>query len=165
MHLVANSRTSFEPLRGVTDVRVRTGLCHLRLEGLGREDLMTRRLHALQCLRDAGVKIDFLKLTADGFACVVVEEDAAKAIEALAQGGGRVAESHGRALLSVHCVNIRDQVGIVAKIVEAATAAGARIEQVGDSHDRILLVVEQEAGNKAADALRAAFQLGALDAD
>ncbi|MEP0765975.1 MAG: hypothetical protein HRF45_05465 [Fimbriimonadia bacterium] len=162
---MANSRTSFEPLRGVTDVRVRTGLCHLRLEGLGREDLMPRRLHALKCLRDAGVKIDFLKLTADGFACVVVEEDSDKAIQALALVGGHVAESHGRALLSVHCVNIRDQVGIVAKIVEAVTAAGARIEQVGDSHDRILLVVEQEAGRKAANALQAAFQLGAFDAN
>jgi aspartokinase len=149
----------------VTDVRLREGVAHLQVTGLSREGLMAKRLEALDAVRRAEVKIDFLKLTADGLTFVVGERDAAVAEDALRKDGFAAAAAAARAVISVHCINIRDEAGIVAQIAEAATASGARIEQVGDSHDCILLVVEREAARLAVDALRETFHLGAGDAD
>jgi aspartokinase len=78
--------------------------------------------------------------------------------------GTEVMATTGRAMLSVHCANIRDEAGIVGKIAESVMASGARIEQVGDSHDCILLVVESDRANDAAARLRADFGLDGDDA-
>jgi aspartokinase len=157
--------TSFERRRGVTDVRLREGVAHLQVTGLARETLMAERLTGLDSVRRAEVKLDFLKLTTDGFTFVVASEDADRAAAALRADGFAVEVANGRSVISVHCVNIRDEAGIVAQIAEATTASGAHIEQVGDSHDCILLVAEHDAAHRAADALRAAFRLEAGDAN
>jgi len=159
------SHTSFERRRGVNAVRLRHGLGHIQVTGLPRATLMNARIVALESLERAGVGIDFLKLTSDGFTFVLADSECEKALHALRKDGYAGTSTTGRASISVHCVNIRDEAGIVAKIAETATASGARIEQVGDSHDCILLVVEASAAEKAAAALRETFALDDDDAN
>ena len=38
-------------------------------------------------------------------------------------------------------MNIRDEEGLLAEVVQEAIALGAQIDHVGDGHDRLLLVV------------------------
>lgn len=160
-----SSLTSFERRRGVTAIRVRSGVAHVQVTGLPRETLMSARIAGLDRISRAGAQIDFLKLTSDGFTFVLTDQDCSRALDTLKSSGFEASASSGRTIITVHCVNIRDESGIVAKIAETTTATGARIEQMGDSHDCILMVVESEAALRAAAGLRKAFGMEASDAD
>lgn len=41
----------------------------------------------------------------------------------------------------VHAVNIRDEEGLIAKIIKAAISTSAHVDHIGDMHDRLLMVV------------------------
>jgi aspartokinase len=163
--MTGGPHTSFERRRGVTSVHVRDGVTHFQVVDLPRQSLMPARLEALAVLRDAGVGIDFLKLTPDGFTFAVQDEEAARAAAALSSAGCEAIQSEGRTVISVQCVNVRDEAGVVARIAEAVTATGTRLEQVGDCHDCILLVVEREAAQRAVEGMRRAFGLEGAGAD
>lgn len=128
--------TAFERPRGVSRVETRAGYCQVHVEGLS-EPLVTHRLEALAAVAGAGVSIDFLKLTPRGLSFVAPADRAGDIERVLA--GAQVARD--RSIVSVYAVNIRDEEGLLAEIVQEAIALGAQIDHVGDGHDRLLLVV------------------------
>jgi len=48
----------------------------------------------------------------------------------------------------VHAVNMRDEEGLIAEIVQSAIASEAQIDHIGDGHDRLLLVASAESVEK-----------------
>ncbi|HLK14112.1 MAG TPA: hypothetical protein VKT78_04850, partial [Fimbriimonadaceae bacterium] len=44
----------------------------------------------------------------------------------------------------VHAVNMRDEEGLIARVVQEVIASGARMDHISDMHDRMLVVVHTE---------------------
>ncbi len=128
--------TAFERPRGVSQVETRKGFCQVHVEGLP-DPLVPKRLEALKAVADESISIDFLKLTPRGLSFVAPADRAGDIERVLA--GAQVARD--RSVVSVHAVNIRDEEGLLAEVVQEAIALGAQIDHVGDGHDRLLLVV------------------------
>lgn len=136
----ATRETAFERPRGVGRVETRRGYCQVHVIDLP-DPLVPKRLEALDAVAGQEISIDFLKLTPRGLSFVAPADRAADIESALSGCGAHAAVTTGRSIVSVHAVNIRDEEGLLAEIVQEAIALGAQIDHVGDGHDRLLLVV------------------------
>lgn len=137
------AETAFEKRRGISNVEVRSGFAQVHVSHLSAP-LTDSRLRVLEAVGEAGISIDFLKLTQTGLSFVVaaeMAEDVAKTIGAL---DVRCTVREGRHILLVHAVNMRDEEGLIARIILEAIASGVRIDHVSDMHDRVLIVVGAE---------------------
>lgn len=133
--------TDFEKPRGISRVEVRNGYAQVQVTGLAGS-LAAERLSVLRAIAEAGIGIDFVKLTSAGIAFVVAEEDASRVDEALNSISVDFTIAHDRCIVLVYAVNVRDEEGLIAGIVRRVIASGVRIDHLGDMHDRILLVMD-----------------------
>ena len=136
----ATRETAFERPRGVSRVEPRRGYCQVHVVDLF-EPLVPNRLAALEAVSGEGISIDFLKLTPRGLSFVAPADRASDLERVLTDCGAQASVVTGRTIVSIHAVNIRDEEGLIAEIVQEAIALGAQIDHVGDGHDRLLLVV------------------------
>jgi aspartokinase len=148
-----NQGTEFEKPRGVSSVEVRPGFSQVHVSTL-QGDVMEERLRVLLAIADREISIDFLKLTPGGLSFLVPEDRSADVEAALRPLGTQFTVRQERSILLVHAVNIRDEEGLIAKIVERAIASGATIDHVSDMHDRMLMVMEQGDAQRVAESFR-----------
>lgn len=129
--------TVFERPRGVGEITLLQGLSQIRVE----TDL-NGLPNVLNAVAKAGVSIDFVKLSPNGFS-FVCSQDKTSAVETALKDlpGVSLRVKEDRTVVSVPAVNIRDEEGLIARIVQAAIRAGAQVDHIGDMHDRLLLVV------------------------
>lgn len=152
---VANE-TAFEKARGVNRVEIRSGFASARIGGLSG-DVQKERLRVLKPVYDSEISFDFLKFAADGMSFVVAS-DMREKLESVLRGLGVEFEVKGdRAVLSVHAVNMRDEEGLVAKVVSQVIESGANIEHLGEMHDRLLMLMGESGAAKAKAMLLAAY--------
>lgn len=135
-----NQGTEFEKPRGISKVEVRTGFAQVHVSRL-KGNIMDERLRVLKAIADVGISIDFLKITPSGLS-FLVPEGAGDVDAALSPLEVHFSVRNGRSIVLVHAVNIRDEEGLIANIVQTAIATGATIDHVSDMHDRILLVMQ-----------------------
>lgn len=140
-------QTDFEKPRGVSRVEVRDGFAQVFVESVASD---TRRIATLKAIAGAGVSLDFLKLAPDGISFLVPSEKAAAVDEALKGIGTAYAVNAPRSIVMVHAVNMRDEEGLIARIVSAAIGTGLTLEHLGDMHDRMLIVLESGDAQKLA---------------
>ena len=145
--------TEFEKRRGVSEVVARHGFAQVHVTGL-TGNIVEGRLRLLRAVADAEVSIDFLKLTPSGLSFLVSEDRASDIGKALTGTGAECSVQTGRSIVLVHAVNMRDEEGLIARIVEQAIATGTSVEHVGDMHDRLLLVVATEASKSLVPSLQ-----------
>lgn len=124
------------------------------VSGIPEEDWGRRMLEALGALKNADYSIDFLKVSSSGFSFVVPEAQAAAVREVLCAAGFDAAVKSDRAILIVKAPNIRDESGLVARIAQLIVRSGAAIEQVGDMHSSVQVVLESAKADRAAAVLR-----------
>ena len=105
---------------------------------------MEGRLAVLQCVAEAKVSIDFLKLTPSGLSFLIPEAQSSAVENTL--GGCEIHSTvrPGRSIVLVHAVNMRDEEGLIARVVQEVIASGARMDHISDMHDRMLVVVHTE---------------------
>lgn len=149
-HSIPPAELDFEKQRGISSVEIRTGFAQVHISDLP-EPVRTSRLDALRKVASAGVSIDFLKLTPYGVSFLVAEGEVPKLETAMS--GNTVTISPGMGVVMVHAVNMRDEDGLVASIVSHAIGSGARIEHLGDMHDRLLIVSDLAGSERIKDAL------------
>ncbi len=142
------SETAFEKARGVNRVEIRTGFASARIGGLHGE-VLKERLAILQPVFESGISFDFLKFSADGMSFVVPESLREKLEGVLHSSGAEFEVKGGRAVLIIHAVNMRDEAGLVAKIVSQVIDSGANIEHLGEMHDRLLMLMGKGGAEKA----------------
>src|SRR5579872_2668374 len=133
----------FENRRGVSRVEVRDGLAQVHASRIA-QPLMEGRLSVLQCVADARVSIDFLKLTPSGLSFLIPEGQSAAVEAALKACEVHTTVRPGRSIVLVHAVNMRDEEGLIARVVQEVIASGARMDHISDMHDRMLVVVHTE---------------------
>lgn len=135
--------TAFEKRRGLSRVEVRHGYARVHVSQI-ESSLMEGRLRALDRVGDAGISIDFLKLTPSGMSFIVPEDQAERVEEALRETGLHFSIRRGRSIVLAYAVNIRDEEGMIANILKTTIATGTVVDHVGDMHDRMLMVVRTE---------------------
>jgi aspartokinase len=147
------TETEFEKPRGVSRVEVRDGYAQVHVRDL-TGDINQARLHVLQVVASGGISIDFLKLTPTGLSFLVADDQAMPVGEALTSGGVPHDIRRPRSIVLVHAVNIRDEEGMIAGIVQTLIKTGAPVDHLGDMHDRMLVVVPTEDAHRVADRFR-----------
>jgi aspartokinase len=136
--------TDFEKRRGVSRVEVRDGYAQVHASRMP-EPIMEGRLAVLKTVSDAQVSIDFLKLTPSGLSFLIPDSQSDSVEKALGCGEGvHCTVRPGRSVVLVHAVNMRDEEGLIARIVREIIASGARMDHISDMHDRVLVVVHTE---------------------
>lgn len=148
-----HSQTSFETERGISGVSVSRGFSLVIVSGIPEFE-PTKRLEAFRVLKDGEISLDFLKLSPTGFTFILAEKDAEKAVAKLCEAGFEANCVPGRAIVTVNAANIRDENGLVARIAQTIVRSNATIEQVGDMHSSVQVVVDE----KVADAVEAALR-------
>ncbi len=136
------AETAFEKRRGISSVETRPGFAQVHIANLG-EPLIERRLDVLTAVADAAISLDFLKFTQTGISFLVADSFASKISQVLSSLKLDFTLEERRHILMVHAVNMRDEEGLIARIVLEAIASGVRVSHVSDMHDRMLMVVTE----------------------
>lgn len=139
--------TAFEKPRGINPPVSQSGYAQILIEGIPAP-IERGRLDVLQAIAKAGINVDFLKLTQSGISCVVSEKDVEKAKGAVADLPGDVQVLGGRAIVLAHAVNMRDEEGLMARVIRDVIASEAPIDHLGDMHDRVLIVTSTEGAER-----------------
>ncbi len=135
-----HQETEFEKRRGISRVEIRYGFAQVHITNLEGE-IQAARLRVLKAVNEAGISVDFLKLTPTGLSFLVTNNCAdgvATAIQPVATDSSIRPE---RAIVLVHAVNIRDEEGLIGHIVREVIETGTTIDHIGDMHDRLLMIV------------------------
>lgn len=149
----------FERERGVCAVQVRRGLSHVTVH-LPASDVAGSRLALLHLLAGAGVPVFLVKLHPCALSFAVRSPDAARQCETLlVQQGMRYALRGDLGLITVVAGAMRDMSGIMAQIYQALVGANVGVQQTGDAYNAVILLVENQAVDRAARALRQTFAL------
>jgi aspartokinase len=148
-HEPMNQGTEFEKPRGVSHVEVRHGFAQVHVSQITGA-LMAERLNVLRAVADAGVSIDFLKMTQSGLSFLVPEDRSGEVETALKPLELHFKVLPSRSIVLVYAVNMRDEEGLIAAIIRDTISSGARVNHVGDMHDRMLLVVDAEEADRLA---------------
>lgn len=150
---------SFERERGVTEVRIQTGLAHVevRLPGNHRE---TERLDLLQAVAAHGLPVLLIKLHPDAVSFALPSTAiAAHAETLLRERGYTYAMEQHLALISIYAGAMRDLPGVMATLYDTMDTANIRVAQTGDSHDALFALVAGADAAHGAFLLREAFGL------
>lgn len=142
------AETEFEKPRGINKVEIRKGYVTVHVSGLNNGNLTASRLAVLQSMAKANVSIDFLKFTQNGLAFVVPEQLAETAAQALA--GVEHHLNRDRCIVLAHAANMRDEEGLIARVVSETISTGVVIDHLGDMHDRVLMVMDANDGERVA---------------
>ena len=149
-HTVAEvQETAFERPRGISRVQIRQGYALVHISQM-HAPLMDARLALIEAIAKAGISIDFLKLTQTGLSFLVPEALAEKVDTTLQGLAPRHTVSKDHAIVLVHAVNMRDEEGLLAKVVALAIRSGVPIDNLGDMHDQVLIVTKTEGAEKIA---------------
>lgn len=139
--ITPNRETAFEKQRGISQVEVRGGYAQVHVSRL-EEPIHDNRLRVLKSVAEAGVSVDFLKLTPSGLSFVIADANSSDVDRALQPLNIRHTIRKDRCVLLVHAVNMRDEEGLTARIVQEAIASGATVDHISDMHDRMMIVAE-----------------------
>lgn len=149
-----NHRKELDTHRGVSEIQCRPGLTQVHVE-LDRERLEDARLDLLQAIADDDLSLNFVKLTPAGIS-FLIREAIEDRVSALLRSRGLAFEIIGkRSFVVAHAPNMRDEPGLIAEIVHTTIGSGFEVDQVGDMHDRVLMIVPSESGEALAELLRA----------
>lgn len=144
--------TAFEKRRGVGRVEIRSGYAQVHISQLS-EPLTEARLQMLQAMADAGISIDFLKLTQSGLTFFVPEATAEQTQQVLTGVAPALSVTTGRCIVLISAVNMRDEEGLLAKALSVAIGCAVPIDSIGDMHDALLIATTQEGADTIAHAV------------
>jgi len=135
---MASAEQRFELPRGVRDIEIRHGFAqvHVRVSG----DLAAQRIEVLRLLAEAGISHKYLKLTPDGLAFIITDGQVDQTRATLDKAGVDYELNTGRSVILVHAVGMREEPGMLARILQAATASGVNADHIGDMHDKMFMV-------------------------
>lgn len=141
------AETQFEKPRGIHSVEIRRGYCTVHVTGL---EQAADRVSVLEAISKAGISLDFLKLTPGGLSFLTLSGEQDKVKAALDSKGANYAVNEGRCIVLAHAANMRDEEGLIARVVSEVIGTGVAIDHLGDMHDRVLMVMDSGDGERVA---------------
>lgn len=154
--VVQPTETEFEKPRGINRVEIRRGFLTIHISGFDGDasEVALERLKILEHMRVADISIDFLKLTGNGLSFVAPEALQNQIADILERSQVRFSLLSGRCIVLAHAANMRDEEGLIARVVSEVIGTGVEIDHLGDMHDRVLLVMDSQDGERVADVIR-----------
>ena len=141
------SETDFEKQRGISRVEVRTGLTQVHVLDL-KSPIAKSRIKVMEAVANAGISLDFLKLTPTGISFVIPAEKTQLTSDTLNAEGVTNQLATGRGIVLVHAVNMRDEEGMIAGILRRVIETGITVDHASDMHDRIPIVTDAAQAEK-----------------
>lgn len=145
------SQTDFEKHRGLHGVEIRERYANVFVPLSMADSKAT--LKALGAIRKSQISLDFLKLAGRGISFVCTLDNADSIEQCLKDAGFQPKIIRDRCVLIAYGVNMRDQEGLIAKIVSILAAGTDEIDHLGDMHDRVLAVVPKDQAQELAQTL------------
>ena len=102
----------------------------------------------MEAVANAGISLDFLKLTPTGISFVIPAEKTQLTSDTLNAEGVTNQLATGRGIVLVHAVNMRDEEGMIAGILRRVIETGITVDHASDMHDRILIVTDAAQAEK-----------------
>lgn len=152
--------TSFEKVRGVSDVRTEADVSYIVVNMPPEERQSARHLHLYRELAEAGIPMRLVKLHPGGVSFAVEDQFLDRARQIINKVGYDHQAAQQMVILSVVAVNMREMYGVMARIAETLLKADVEIAQLGDSHDSVLCMVPKNRERAALKSLRTEFNLG-----
>ncbi|MBS1722231.1 MAG: hypothetical protein JSS66_04405 [Armatimonadetes bacterium] len=146
---IAVTETEFEKPRGINRVEIRRGYCTAHVTGLQGE-ISEARVGVLKTIAEAGISIDFLKLTQGGLSFVAPEGMQEQVAQVLESAKVPFDIKGGRCIVLTFAANMRDEEGLIARVVSEVIGTGVEIDHLGDMHDRVLMVMDAGDGERVA---------------
>lgn len=143
------TETEFEKPRGINRVEIRRGYCTVHVKSLEGE-INAARVTVLKTIADAQISIDFLKLTQGGLSFVAPESLQSEVAKVLGAAGTQFETKSGRCIVLTYAANMRDEEGLIARVVSEVIGTGVEIDHLGDMHDRVLMVMDADDGERVA---------------
>ncbi len=140
---------SFERRRGIGQVVLKDGYAQVHISDFA-VPVHPMRLKVLEMVKNAEINIQLLKLTPSGLTYLVSEANAQKLNDILAVTAFHFTIKKGRSIVEIHAVNMRDEEGLIAKVVASAIASGAKMEHIGDMHDRLIITASNDDAQRIA---------------
>lgn len=156
---LSSTETSFEKKRGISKIEVRGNLSKV-IMGPVREPIVESRLRLLQAIADSGLSIQFSKLTPVGLTFLVANQDTTLLPDICRAEQCPLEIIDGQSMVLVHAVNMRDEEGLIAKLISVAIGSGAPVHHVGDMHDRLMIATTVEGTRQIQEALIREFPGG-----
>lgn len=144
------AETEFEKPRGINRIEIRKGFVTVHVSQLSSDTLAQERLIVLSAMADANISIDFLKLTHGGLSFVTPESLRERTMKALDQKDIQYDIKEDRCIVLTYAANMRDEEGLIAKVVSEVIGTGVEIDHLGDMHDRVLLVMDAKEADRVA---------------
>ncbi len=144
----AMPETEFEKPRGIYKVEIRRGFLTVHVSSLDPGDPTQAILSVLKLLRESKMSIDFLKLTKLGLSFVTPESLKSQVSQVLQQAGVEHEIKDGCSIVLAYAANMRDEEGLIARVVSEVIGTGVRVDHLGDMHDRVLMVMDDRDADK-----------------
>ena len=96
----------------------------------------------MAAVANAGISLDFLKLTPTGISFIIPADKTESISETLNKDKIENQLATGRGIVLVHAVNMRDEEGMIAGILRRVIETGITVDHASDMHDRILIVTD-----------------------
>ncbi|MBS1701566.1 MAG: aspartate kinase [Armatimonadetes bacterium] len=140
--------TEFEVRKGISKMTLEPGFALVHISRIPPEQLHTERLRILRMLADSGVSAKFPKLTGTGISLTIFENRADDVEKILETCGQYFSVKRGRSVLTIYAPNIREEEGLMSRIIGHAITAGVHIDHIGDMHDQTTMVIEAGSAEK-----------------
>ncbi len=147
------SETPIEIRRGVSRISVEPGYSVVHVSQMPDADREHDRLAVLRHFAQGFIGVRFPKFTPSGASFLLAEGDAARATGCLERTGFHFSVRDARSVVSIHAPSIREEPGLIARLVARLMASNVAIEHVSDAHDRLMAVVRTADADRLADGL------------
>ncbi len=142
-------------------MEIAAGFALVQVFGIAPADLLQKRIECMEQLASGGVSFDFLRLSTDGFSFVVPGRDAEKVDAPLNSLKVRFEKIANQSLITVSVPNLREENGLLAKIVELVATTGVQVNSIGDTHTSVLILLPADDAKSVSQLLRT--HIGAKD--
>ncbi len=144
-----------KPVTGITS---RTNVVLLRIAPKNQQENATA-LGCFRVLADAGISVDFINVRPELISFMVDEIVAEEAAALLEEAGYNYQLASDFVKVSVVGAGMSGRPGIMARVVEALSAAGVSIYQTTDSHTAISCLIRAQAKEESLQVLHDYFEL------
>ena len=159
----SSPNVSFERERGVYALQITRDVAHAVISVGDDAQRNSRILLVFRVLADADVPVFLIKMHRTAVTLAVAGADLDKAEGALASAGLKTRPRRDLAIIAVRAASMRDLHGVMVEIADAVYSAGARLCEIGDSHNSVQCLVEADHVPQAVERLRQTFDLSAQD--
>lgn len=144
-----------KPVTGITS---RTNVVLLRIAPKKQQENATA-LGCFRVLAEAGISVDFINVRPELISFMVDEAAAEEAADLLEEAGYNYQLASDFVKVSVVGAGMSGRPGIMARVVEALSAAGISIYQTTDSHTAISCLIKAQEKEESLQALHDYFEL------